>query len=155
MRSMHWRWKRNRKRRQERSAHSRVDAKCALPKVLLSLPGEGISSQGTWPCFCHSPYYFFFCLPFWLRLLVSCSWMVFFFNVMTCAGQNSLAFRVWVLQEAYFPAFPRIYEPVAHWNFYLNENLAKYYPQSNIQSSVHIVDCLVIVLWCFGLILRA
>lgn len=40
-------------------------------------------------------------------------------------------------EEACFPAFSiMIYESLAHWILYLNENLAKYYPQSNMHCPV-------------------
>lgn len=55
---------------------------------------------------------FFVCLLFWHE--VTCQlFLNGFFNRRACVGRNSMAFRVWVLQESYFPAFPRIYEPAA------------------------------------------
>jgi len=78
-------------------------------KLSLASPGEWISSQETTPWLCHSSFYFIFVFFFWRE--VTCQWFLnVFFNRRTCVRRNNMALRVWVLQEAYFLAFPRIYE---------------------------------------------
>lgn len=113
-------------RRREKRAQCRGDAKYALPKVA---------------------YCFFFFLMGIFCMFSFLTWGYLSIGLML-VEVGCMSFRVLISQEPCFLAFSTmIHESFPHWTFYLNENLAKQYPQSNVQSSsVCMVYCPV-VLW--------